>query len=250
MNLREVREAAARLHNGWHSQSPKLLGDYETVCDFVLATIDPEPEAGITAEWLREEWGFKEYTVYDSVTRLRIDIGEIAVWMHPHTDGWDFYGDDPPRITGDGTHNMRELVEIKNKNKHPKIHDVKISPEMEIFLSRTNRNLDDILPAGLTIDLSEKIGVSYGGNSSEDTEITHSEIKRILEEAAVAINDPLIGFDFIIEHIDRSPDEQKWGIIECNGVPFINLHHDPIEGPSNNVAKHVWDFVEKNAAYY
>ena len=28
MNLREVREAAARLHNGWHSQSPKLLGDY------------------------------------------------------------------------------------------------------------------------------------------------------------------------------------------------------------------------------
>ncbi len=157
---------------------------------------------------------------------------------------------DPPRITGDGIHNMRELVEIKNKNKHPEIHDVKISPAMEVFLNRTNRNLDDILPTGLTIDLSEKIGVSYGGNSSEDTEITHPEIKRILEEAAVAINDPLIGFDFIIEHIDRSPDEQKWGIIECNGVPFINLHHDPIEGPSNNVAKYVWDFVEKNAAYY
>ena len=60
MNLREVRQAATRLHNGWHSQSPKLLGDYETVCDFVLATIDPEPDAAITSDWLREVWGLKE----------------------------------------------------------------------------------------------------------------------------------------------------------------------------------------------
>jgi hypothetical protein len=62
MNLREVREAAARLHNGWHSQSPKLLGDYETVCDFVLATIDPEPDSAITADWLREVWGGRKPT--------------------------------------------------------------------------------------------------------------------------------------------------------------------------------------------
>ena len=61
MNLREVREAADRLHNGWHSQSPKLLGDYETVCDFVLATIDPSPDSSpITADWLREVWGFEK----------------------------------------------------------------------------------------------------------------------------------------------------------------------------------------------
>ena len=94
MNLREVREAADRLRNGWHSQSPKLLGDYETVCDFVLATIDPSPDEPITAEWLREVWGFEEYSVYGSVTRLCVAVGEIMVRMHPHTDGWDCYGDD------------------------------------------------------------------------------------------------------------------------------------------------------------
>ena len=60
MNLREVREAADRLRNGWHSQSSKLLGDYETVCDFVLATIDPSPDAAITAGWLMENWWFKK----------------------------------------------------------------------------------------------------------------------------------------------------------------------------------------------
>lgn len=157
---------------------------------------------------------------------------------------------DPPRVTGDGKHSIRELITIKNNHKHPEIHDVLIKPQMEIFLARTNRTLDDVLPTGLTIDLSEKIGVSYGGNSSEDTPITHPEIITILEAAAKAIGDPFIGFDFIIEHIDRSPHEQKWGIIECNGVPFINLHHDPIEGPSNNVAQWVWNFVEKNSQYY
>lgn len=91
MNLREVRQAAERVTELKYRtvyQDATVMGHY------ILATIDPEPEAGITAEWLREEWGFKEYTVYDSVTRLRIDIGEIAVWMHPHTDGWDFYGVD------------------------------------------------------------------------------------------------------------------------------------------------------------
>lgn len=157
---------------------------------------------------------------------------------------------DPPRITGDGKHTIKELIVIKNKNKHPEIHDVVIKPQMEIFLQRTNRNLEDILPSGMTIDLSEKIGVSYGGHSAEDTHRTHPEIIKILEAAASAIGDPFIGFDFIIEHIDQSPKNQKWGIIECNGVPFINLHHDPIEGPSNNVARWVWDFVENNSQYY
>ncbi len=157
---------------------------------------------------------------------------------------------DPPRVTGDGEHTIRELIDIKNKYKHPEIHDVIVKPQMEIFLARNNRNLNDILPPGVTIDLSEKIGVSYGGNSAEDTHITHPEIIKILEAAALAIGDPFIGFDFIIEHIDQSPHTQKWGIIECNGVPFINLHHDPIEGPSNNVAQWVWNFVEKNSHYY
>jgi D-alanine-D-alanine ligase-like ATP-grasp enzyme len=157
---------------------------------------------------------------------------------------------DPPRITGDGVHTIRELITIKNMHRHPEIHDVVIKPHMEIFLARNNRTLDDVLPAGETIDLSEKIGVSYGGNSSEDTSITHPETIKILEAAAAAIGDPLIGFDFIIEYIDRPPHTQKWGIIECNGVPFINLHHDPIEGPSNNVAQWVWNFVENNSQYY
>ncbi len=157
---------------------------------------------------------------------------------------------DPPRVTGDGEHTIRELIGIKNKNKHQEIHDVIITPAMEIFLERNNYTLNTVLPRGLTIDLSEKIGVSYGGNSAEDTLITHPEIKNILAKAAIAVGDPILGFDFIINDISTDPTKQKWGIIECNGVPFINLHHDPIEGEPNNVAQYVWQYVENNLHYY
>lgn len=157
---------------------------------------------------------------------------------------------DPPRVTGDGTHTIRELIIFKNQTKHPEVYDVIITSEMETFLSRNNYTLDHILSVGKTIDLSEKIGVSYGGHSAEDTINTHPSIKSILEKAAAVIGDPILGFDFIIEKINDSPHGQKWGIIECNGVPFINLHHDPIEGQPNNVAKYVWEFVENNLNYY
>jgi hypothetical protein len=39
----------------------------------------------------------------------------------------------------------------------------------------------------------------------------------------------------------NDPDMQHWGIIECNSLPFINLHHFPIEGNPENVASKIWD---------
>ncbi len=153
---------------------------------------------------------------------------------------------DPPRITGDGVHTIEELVVIKNANRHPEVKEVKLSNVHTEFLARTGRKFTDILPAGETIDILEKIGTSYGGFRAEVTEETHPEIKRILEIAAGVVKDPMIGFDFIINDISQSPHEQIWGIIECNGVPFVDLHHYPLAGKPNPVAQHVWDYVEKN----
>ncbi len=86
MSLREVREAAERLHNGWHSHSPKLLGDYETVCDFVLATIDPSPDSAITADWLREVWGWSSY----GTMSMHYDHDEYTAFSWRQEDGLSF----------------------------------------------------------------------------------------------------------------------------------------------------------------
>ncbi len=153
---------------------------------------------------------------------------------------------DPPRITGDGIYTIAELVEIKNNNRNPQVSDIHLHEGHYEFLARTGKKIQDVLKPGETIDLLEKIGISYGGYSAEVTDITHRDIPPILERAAATVKDPIIGFDFIIENISRSPHDQIWGIIECNGVPFINLHHYPVEGKPNPVAKYVWEYVEKN----
>jgi cyanophycin synthetase len=94
-----------------------------------------------------------------------------------------------------------------------------------------------------TINLSEKIGVNYGGSSSEDFDICHPDNRQIFEKAAKVLGDPIVGFDFIIPDITKSWKEQKSGFIEVNSLPFINLHHDPLLGKPRNVAAKVWDMV-------
>jgi cyanophycin synthetase len=119
-----------------------------------------------------------------------------------------------------------------------------ITPLTDVFLLRQGLTVDSVLQKDRTIDLTEKIGVRVGGTSFEATD-THPAIISVMEAAARVVGDPLIGFDFIIDRLDEDPSGKRWGIIECNTMPFINLHHDPLYGPSNNVAGKVWDLMER-----
>lgn len=153
---------------------------------------------------------------------------------------------DPPRITGDGKNSIRELIEIKNLNKPDAVKDILISQNLIEFLARQKLSLDDILPSGKNIDLSEKIGISYGGNAIEEFPKTHPKLIAHLKRAGDILNAPVVGFDFIISDATKDPDTQKWGIIEANSLPFINLHHFPLEGKPINVAGKIWDLWKNN----
>lgn len=153
-------------------------------------------------------------------------------------------GGDPPRVTGDGVSNIRQLIEIKNSMRDIKVSEIECNDVMLSFLGRSGYNPATVLPAGETIDLSEKIGIAYGGSSYEIIKTTHSKIKTAIERAAKVVGDPIMGFDFIIHDPTKDPENQKWGIIECNGMPFIDLHYNPLYGQSINVAKYVWDLFE------
>ncbi len=150
-------------------------------------------------------------------------------------------GGSPPRVTGDGTHTIAELIKIKDASRPEKVKETKVNP---YFMQRQNLTMETVLENGKTADLSEKIGVNYGGTSYDCTKETHPDTKKMLEEAGKVLDISILGFDFIIPDITKSYKEQKCGIIECNGAPFIQLHHDPLIGESINAAKFVWDLVE------
>lgn len=164
---------------------------------------------------------------------------------------------DPPQVVGDGENRIADLIQTKNKAAHPGVKDIATDEAMGVFLERSvpiygrsltpmNRHataFDYIPEKGQTINLSEKIGVNYGGSSSEDFEICHPDNKELFIKAAKILGDPIVGFDFIIPDISKSYKDQKSGFIEVNSLPFINLHHDPLLGKPRNIAAKVWEMA-------
>jgi cyanophycin synthetase len=150
---------------------------------------------------------------------------------------------DPPQVTGDGTSSIRSLVEEKNTAEHAGVKDILLDVSTERFLERQGLSAESVLSKGQKVVLTEKIGVNYGGSSSEDFEICHPENKKLFVKAAKSLGDPIVGFDFIIPDISQPWQEQKCGFIEANSLPFINLHHDPLLGQPRNVAAKVWEMI-------
>ncbi|MEO5635173.1 MAG: hypothetical protein ABIS26_02165, partial [Candidatus Paceibacterota bacterium] len=154
---------------------------------------------------------------------------------------------DQPEVTGDGVHNLRELMEEENKRPErngPIFHKIIVDAETEIELKRENITMTDIPKIGQVVTFSQKTSRGCGGTTTEVTEITHPDNVAMLERAAIYLDDPLIGIDFIIEDITKSwKEEQHCGIIECNSLPFIDLHHYVMFGTPKNVAGKLWDIV-------
>ncbi|MFH1366137.1 MAG: hypothetical protein ABIG99_02015 [Patescibacteria group bacterium] len=154
---------------------------------------------------------------------------------------------DQPKVKGDGIKTVRQLLEEENKRPEregPIFHKIIIDKEAEIELKRQNIKLNDVIEKGKIITFSQKTSRSCGGTTTEVTDNVHPDNIEMLERVAKFLNDSLIGVDFIMEDITKSWKETPHcGIIECNSLPFIDLHHYPLFGQPNNVAGKLWDLV-------
>lgn len=154
---------------------------------------------------------------------------------------------DQPEVKGDGIHTLQELLDEENKRPErngPIFHKIVIEKEETAELSRQNINLSDIPEKDRVVTFSQKTSRGCGGTTTEVTDIIHPDNKEMLEHVGKFLNDPLVGVDFIIEDVTKSwKEEQHCGIIECNSLPFIDLHHYVMFGKPNNVAGKLWDLV-------
>ena len=154
---------------------------------------------------------------------------------------------DQPEVKGDEVHTLRELLEEENKRPErngPVFHKITVDKETEKELKRENITMDDIPEKDRIITFSQKTSRGCGGTTTEVTDIVHPENVKLLEKLGAFLKDPLVGVDFIIEDVSKPwYTEQHCGIIECNSLPFIDLHHYPLFGKPNNVASKLWDLV-------
>ncbi|MFA6251148.1 MAG: hypothetical protein WC603_00775 [Candidatus Paceibacterota bacterium] len=154
---------------------------------------------------------------------------------------------EPAYVIGDGIHNVKELIEIENKNPlrtGPIFHQLKLDSEAIKELTHFGHTENTIPKKDEIITLGQKTSRSVGGGITDMTDIVHPDNKILLEKVAKVLDDPLIGVDFIMDDVAISwRDQPKCGVIECNSAPFIDLHSFPLVGRPHNVASALWDIV-------
>ena len=156
-----------------------------------------------------------------------------------------FFRADAPQIIGHDLKTIKELIEEKNNTRHKRLSEIKINDDVIDFIKRQNYSLENILPDGKVVNLSAKTGRMYSGYTKEMLPDVHPKIYSIFKKAGEIVEAPVIGFDLIIEDPTKDPDTQHWGIIECNSLPFIDLHYFALEGEPINLAKNVWDLWDE-----
>jgi cyanophycin synthetase len=152
-----------------------------------------------------------------------------------------FFKANPPQVTGNEINTIYELISEKNKNRQEEISEILINNDLIDFIKRQGYDLDTILPSLYTINLSAKTGRLYGGKTKEMLDEIHPKMHSIFKKAGEIVKGPVVGFDLIIENPKEDPDNQRWGIIECNSMPFIDLHYSALEGRRINIAENIWD---------
>ncbi len=154
---------------------------------------------------------------------------------------------EPPHVMGDGTHAIRELIVKENENplRHgPIFHELVMDEEAARMLAAQNLSPASVPARGRMVILHPKVSRTFGASTTEipDKEV-HPDNTALFLKMARVLDDPLVGIDFIIEDASRSWRDQKCGVIECNSLPFIDLHHFPLKGEPKNVAGAVWDLI-------
>lgn len=152
-----------------------------------------------------------------------------------------------PRIIGDGTKTVRELIEAKNASKPERVSDIRTDDESAAYIRRQGYGWDSVLESGRTLEISRHSGRVVGGETHEMPERIHPRLRDIIERLTRTLDVPVAGFDLIIPDPEADPDTQKWGILEANTLPFIDLHYNPLYGKTSNVAGAIWDLWQEEA---
>ena len=158
----------------------------------------------------------------------------------------------PAHVTGDGTHTLRQLVELSNADPtRGSKHKTRIAfDDRAIALAQAQGfGPEDVPPSGERVPLVLTCNISTGGISIDCTDEIHPYNVAIAEQAAQMVGLDVAGIDLIAPNIVQSVLETGGAISEVNGGPgLFVVHSQPAVGKPRNVTRAVIDHLFPSGA--
>jgi D-alanine-D-alanine ligase-like ATP-grasp enzyme len=140
----------------------------------------------------------------------------------------------PPRVTGDGTSTIEELIEAENRRRLERAGEVlfwrlQVDLDCILTLEAADLTVGSVLPAGATIPVKTVINQ----NTIDDNETVRDTIaESLVDEARAAaelIGVRLAGVDLVTADLSRPLAQSGGAILEVNGTPGLNYHYEVID---------------------
>lgn len=131
----------------------------------------------------------------------------------------------PPVIVGDDKHTILQLVKKQSRRREQATQGestIPIDEELRRTIHNAGYVLDDILPQGEELQVRKAANLHVGGTIHDVTDELHSDIEEAAKKAAITLDIPVTGLDFIV----KSPSEPDYVIIEANERPGL-ANHEP-----------------------
>jgi len=156
---------------------------------------------------------------------------------------------EPPFVIGDGKTTLKKLWEQENTRPERRgqiFHEIPNGEETEIELKKQGYSWRSIPKAGVMVFFHQKVSRAFGASTTDFTNTAHPDNVKLFEDLSAYLKDAVVGIDFIIQDITKSWRKQKkCGVIELNSLPFLDLHHYPLNGEPHDVCGKLWDLVFK-----
>jgi cyanophycin synthetase len=155
----------------------------------------------------------------------------------------------PARVIGDGTHTIRELIEIENGDPRRGVGHTKTLTRLPLddytinYLGDRGLTLESRPSAGQIVTLRPTANLSTGGTSIDRTDEIHPDNATACEMAAGAVGLDVAGIDVVTRDISIPFRDNGAVIIEVNAAPGIRMHTTPAEGEARNVAAPILDML-------
>ncbi len=159
---------------------------------------------------------------------------------------------DPPLVVGDGTHTVRELVDIVNSD--PRRSDghatsltkIRFDEIAKARLAEQGYDADSIPARGVRVILRNNANLSTGGTATDVTDDVHPELASAAIAAAQTVGLDIAGIDVVCDTIHKPLEAQGGGIVEVNAAPGLRMHLDPSFGKGRDVGKAIVEMMFKD----